>query len=896
MIEIMKQKVKLLVAFILIVMTFPNVYGKMEINKKTVYDTVQVVKNPQNIQSSDSLGSMTLHVIPQSHIDLSWWWRYDPNTIHVIIPHTLETAFGNMEKFPDYTFTHTQVPAIEPLEEHYPELFYKLQYYIHNKKAIGLGLPNPLASGQRGRLAIGGGFWVDIDGNLPCGESVVRHILYGKRWFKHKFGIDVKTAWLWDNWTHPWTYPQILKKSGIESYMYWRTTSQEDYVFWWESPDGSKVLVYRPLAESGERLPPKETIDNYLLQLNENYGIRDGVTLIGVGNHGGGAIAADVERMEKVMKERDLNKHNQSKTARMIFSTPMQYTNAILKNSENLPVFKYELEPTIRGTYTTVGEIKKGHRYSENLLLTLEKFSSIASSTGINTYPDNTIFDIWKKLMLNQHHDPISGTDINPSIDDALLRYQQILDTSSNLINRQLGLITDNINTLGEGIPIVIFNPLSWQRTDVVKAEFELPAESKYFSITDQNNIKIPVQIINKTEEHGVWKYQVIFLAEDIPSMGYCTYRIKSEKKQPVVRNILKTDRFYLENELFILKIDSLTGCLARITDKQNNREVLDRNSLGNIIQIIEDFGDSEGFLKSPEGKFEFNRWTGNVSELFDYTEIDLIENGPVRATIQIKKEYRLARFTQWIHLYRGIDRIDFEIAIKWHGKNKMVKVSFPLNVQSDSATYDIPYGTIKRASLGEEHVAQKWVDISDDHYGVSLLNDSRYGHDITKNTIRLSLLRSPSRQVEALDNQVIHRVKYALYPHKGSHPKANVMQKGYEFNYPLIAVTGNIQKGILPAKHSFVEISPANMIISTLKKAEDSDHDLVLRFYETEGTKSKAKIKFSPLMGIDAVHKTDLLENEIEKIPLNNNEIEVQVGKFSIESFRLIKDFYTFP
>ncbi len=894
----MKAKVLLLFTFLVLLWMpgfrcFALVCGNSVISTKIVPDSIQIINDAHSIQSNDTLGSMTLHIIPQAHIDLSWWWRYDPNTIHVVIPHTLETAFENMEKFPDYTFTHTQVPAIEPLEEHYPELYYKLQYYVHSKKAIGPGLPNPLASGSRGRLAIGGGFWVDIDGNLPCGESVVRHILYGKRWFKHKLGIDVRTAWLWDNWTHPWTYPQILKKSGIDSYMYWRTTIQDDHVFWWESPDESKILVYRPLAEHGEKLPPKETIDDYLLQLHRNYGIRDGITLIGVGNHGGGAIAADVERMKQVMQERNLNEQNISKPAQMIFSTPMQYTNAILKNSENLPVFKYELEPTIRGTYTTVGEIKRGHRYSENLLMTLEKFSSIASSTGINTYPENTIFDIWKKLMLNQHHDPVSGTDINPSIDDALLRYKEILNTSSNLINRQLELITENINTLGNGIPVVIFNPLSWQRTDVVNAEFELPAGREHFSIKDQNNIEIPVQIINKSIEQGIWKYQVMFLAKDIPSMGYCTYRVIPERKQPVSMTSVKAKRYYLENEFFSIRIDSLTGCLAGITDMQNNREVLDRISHGNMIQIIDDFGDSEGFLKSPEGNFEFNRWTGHTTELLDYTDIELIENGPVRTTIQIKREFQLARFTQQIHLYPGIDRIDFEIAIRWQGKNKMVKVAFPLNVQNDSATYDIPYGTIKRVSQGEEHVAQKWVDISDNRYGVSLLNDSRYGHDITKNTIRLSLLRSPDKPVEALDNQFIHKVKYALYPHKGSWDKANVMQKGYEFNYPLTAVTGSIHDGILPSKHSFIEISPANMIITALKKAEDSDNDLVLRFYETEGTTGKAKIKLSPLMGIDAIYKIDLLENELEKIPFNTNEIEVQVGKFSIESFKLIKDLY---
>jgi alpha-mannosidase len=854
-----------------------------------IFNSTMVGQN-QTVQSSDTLGAMTLHVIPQSHIDLSWWWRYDPATIHVVIKHTLETAFENMEKFPDYTFTYLQVPAIEPLERLYPELFYKLRYYVHNKKAIGSGLPNPGASGSNGRLAIGSGLWCETDGSIPCGESLVRQCLYGKRWYKLQFGIDVKTAWFQDAWTHPWTYPQILRKCGIESYMFTRARMNES-MFWWESADGSKVFAYRPLAAGGENLNSKESIDKYLLGLNKKYGIHDGITMIGVGNHGGGSIKADVERMQQVMQERNSGIWNKMQQCQIIFSTPIQFTSAVLNHPANFPVIKYELKPTIRGAYTTVGEIKKGNRYSENLLMTLEQFASVASTIGVNTYPARAIYDAWKKIMINQFHDPISGTDVLPSVDDVLLRFQQVIDTASTLLDGQLKSITKNINTLGEGIPIVLFNPLSWKRTDVVEAEVKLPRQSNYFSIVDQNNQKVPVQIINQSEEQGKNKFSVIFLAANIPSMGYCTYRVKSEKSWPVSKSTLKTNRFLLENEFFGVQIDSLTGCLAGIIDKQNNREVLDKVATGNLIQIIDDFGDSEGFLLSSEGAREYNMWTGNTSNVNDYTEIELIESGPVRAIIQIKKKFQMARFIQRIYLYTGIERIDFELIIDWNGKNKMVKVAFPLNVQNDYATYEIPYGTIERPSLGEEQVAQKWVDISDEQYGVSVLNDSRYGYDVTKNTIRLSVLRSPDHPVESLDDKGIHQVKYALYPHKGNWREANVMQKGYEFNYPLIAINEGIHKGNLPAKHSFIEISPENLIVTVLKKAEDSD-DLIIRFFETAGNKCTAKVKLSEFIGIDAVHKTDLLENELEDIPKDGQGFNVKIGKYSIESFKLIKDF----
>lgn len=864
--------------------------------------------------SADAISKMRLHVIPQSHIDVSWWWRYDPHSIHVIAKHTLETAFENMEKFPDYTFTYLQVPLIEPLEYLYPELYYKLRYYVHNREAMGLRYPNPGASGDKGRLAIGSGMWCEVDGSLPCGESLVRNCLYGKRFYKSHFGIDVKTAWVQDSWTHPWTYPQILSKSGINSYMYTRPRPEEQFMlvpdslkekflasvsrkqdermFWWESPDGSKVFAYKPLRIGGENLPRKEIIDDYLAELYHKYSVSEGITLIGVGNHGGGAIKADVERMKNIMKDRNSGIPEKMNQAAIEFSTPDKFISAILENPGNFPVIKDELIPTIRGVYTTVGEIKKGNRQSETMLMTAEKFSSIAYAMGTFKYPAKSIFDAWRKLMLNHHHDPISGTDINTSIDDVLLRFQQIKDTSSKHIDQALKALTGNINTIGEGFPVIVFNSLSWNRTDVVETEVELPVKFRYFSLLNENNQKVPFQVIGYKSGNEKNIFKVIFIARDVPSMGYSVFRLRPEKNLPSYKNEIKSTPFLLENEFFRIKIDSLTGCVKGIYDKQNNFEVIESGAAGNLIQIIDDPGDSEGFLMSPEGFGEFNKWTGNFTNLTDLNEIKLVENGPVRAIVQIKRNYKLARFIQRIIIYQGIDRVDFELVADWHGRNKMVKVAFPLSVQNDSAVYEIPYGTIARPSEGEEHVAQNWVDISDRHYGASLLNDSRYGHDVTNNTIRLSILRSPDQPVEATDEKGIHRVKYSLFPHAGDWRAANTMQKGYGFNYPLIAVNEPVHKGVLPAKFSFLEISPENLIVTVLKKAEDSD-GLILRFYETKGIECTAKIKLSPVMGIEAIHKTDLLENEIEDIPLQNNVFEVKVGKFSIESFKLKSDIY---
>jgi alpha-mannosidase len=315
---------------------------------------------------------------------------------------------------------------------------------------------------------------------------------------------------------------------------------------------------------------------------------------------------------------------------------------------------------------------------------------------------------------------------------------------------------------------------------------------------------------------------------------------------------------------------------------------VLSENGKGNLIRIFEDLGDSEGFLKSKNG--ESNRWTGQFWDVDSDPEIELIEEGPVRQVLQVRNKFELARFTRRIILYQGIPRIDFVLYLDWEGKNKMVKVIFPLSVSSPFATYEIPYGIIRRPSEGEEHVAQKWVDISDDNYGISLLNDSRYGHDITENEIRLSVLRCPDKPVRSLDNVGVHTIRYSLYPHEGNPQQANSMQKGYEFNYPFYAVRSDVHTGELPASYSFVQITPDNLIMTVLKKAEDSE-DLIFRCFETKGEKCSGEVVLAKEISPDAIHKIDLQETALEDIKTNGKSFRIDAGPYSIESFKLIID-----
>jgi alpha-mannosidase len=838
-----------------------------------------------------ALGDMTLHIVPQSHIDLAWWWRYDPETVQVIAKHTLETAFGNMEQFPDYTFTYLQVPAIEPLETLYPDLFYKLRYYVHNSKAIGQGLPNPGAGRAQGRLAIGSAAWCEFDGCVPCGESLVRQFVYGKRYFLRQFGVDVKTAWVQDAWTHPWTLPQILKKCGIDSYMFSRPRGQGEQMFWWESPDGSRVFAYKPFDVEGESLPSQERVNRRLLEMSRRYGVRDDITLAGVGNHGGGALRADIERMRRLMAQRSTQPSGAGTTPSMIFSTPDRFVKAVLANPHHFPVVDSELEPSIRGSYTTVGEIKKGNRRSESLLMTLERFSAIAAWLGQRPYPQTTIFDLWKKVMLNQFHDVISGTDILPGTDDALRLYQQVGQTGQAELDACLNALCERIDTAGPGTPIVVFNPLAWERTDALQCEVRCDASPVSIRLTDRQGNRLAAQIIGDRMIGGKHVVTIAFVAGAVPSLGYKSYWVAFGQHPDPAPASPKSSAREIENAYFRVQIDPATGCLRSVFDKDRNREVLAATGKGNLIQVLEDFGDSEGFLKSADGVAEHNDWTGRRCWDVDaQPRIALVERGPVRTVVQVRKKFGLARFTQRITLYAGIRRVDFDLALDWKGRNRMVKVSFPLAVSSPEAAYEIPYGVILRPSQGEEHAAQQWVDISAGDYGVSLLNAGRYGFDVTRNTIRMSVLRSPTEPVFTTDEADTHEVKYALFPHPGSWQGAGVVRQGYELNTPLIAVLDAPHGGDLPAAYSFVQVQPANVIMTVLKKAEDSN-SLVMRCYEAEGKAGVTRVTLAAPLSAGAVHGSDLLENDERELSADASGFAADTPAYSIDTFKLYSE-----
>lgn len=834
-----------------------------------------------------------VYLVGNSHIDAAWLWPIR-ETIEVCYI-TFKNVLDLMEKYPGFIYAQSSAAYYEWMEKNYPEIFERIKTKV-----------------KEGRWEIVGGMWIEPDCNMPSGESLVRQFLYGKRYFKEKFGVDVKVAWLPDSFGFPQTLPQIMKGCGIDYFLTQKLNWNDMiafpyYAFKWVSPDGSSVIALQTVGSYTESVD-EESINKQLQILKFTQGIDRLLVLYGKGDHGGGPTNDMLERAMKIIRGEGALKGK--------FAKATEYFEYLKSIQDKLPVVEDELYLQYhRGVYTTQARVKKWNRKAEILLEQAEKLSSIAENYGFK-YPKEELEKTWKKLLLNQFHDIISGTCIPEVYEDVKRDFEEIFNTTQSIITEAVKAIAIQIDTQEEGIPIVVFNTLSWERDGVVEVPLDKLGSLKSIKVYDEKGQLIPFQIV----EDG----KVVFIARNIPPIGYKVYRVIPTSEITEIQTDLSVTRvnniIRLENEFLRVEIDAETGLVKSIYDKKNEREIL--REPGNKIQVFEDY-PSPG-RKTLTGGYDaviFDAWEVYIYqqlkgvsyvELTKPVEVKILEKGPVRARVQVKYVYTQegrpdSTFIQEVILYHGIPWVEFKSRVDWHGMHRLVKVAFPLSIHSEFTTYETPYGYIKRrnplspnASLYErakyEVPAQKWIDHTSENgdYGVALFNDGRYGFDVANDTIRMTILRSPKppRYMEVLPapdseptDQGEHELAYAIYPHLYDHAKALVARKAYEFNTPLIIHVEPVHPGKLPVTHSFIRVEPENTILTVVKKAEDSE-DIVLRLYETAGRDTVALIHLyiPPLKA----YETNMLEEEIRELEVKGNIIEIPLRKHEIKTVKI--------
>jgi alpha-mannosidase len=748
---------------------------------------------------------------------------------------------------------------------------------------------------KEGRWEIVGGMWVEPDLNMPDGESLVRQILVGKRYFQQKFGVDTRIGWNPDSFGYSWQLPQIYKKSGMDYFVTQKLLWAHEFttfpykLFWWESPDGSRLLTYFPHDYAGG-INAESLAKDLSVWMPSIYGSQlkqpEMMHLYGVGDHGGGPTRTMLDNANRIMSPKTV-------FPKLEFSTATSFFNDLETKLPGMKVPEWKGELYFqyhRGVLTTQAETKRRIRRSEEAMLSAEKFSSLALLYG-HPYPREEFQLAWKDLLFDHFHDIMPGSGIAVNYLDAKRNLENVQRMSAEISRVALSEISAHINTQGGGVPVVVYNSLSWPRTDVIKIEAQLPAPAQQVEVVDSAGQRALSQLLSLDPE--THRARLLLLAS-VPSLGYKTYFVRSASgKAAAAGPKLKASADTLENEFVRVRIDSATGCMTSLFDKRSQREALapaetdsggpkDR-ICGNLLQAFVD-KPKQWDAWNIDADFEKQHW-----DLDRADEVKLVESGPLRAVIRVKNHFQKSTFVRDITVYAGVPRVDVKTHADWHEKHILLKVAFPVSAHNDKATFEIPFGSIQRPTTRNtpaeqaqfEVPAERWADISDGKHGFSLLNDCKYGYDAKGNVLRLSLLRSPEWPDPHADEGQ-HEFTYSLYPHDGSWQDAQTIRRGYELNYKLVAFATETHDGALPSEHAFLEVQPDNVIVTAVKKAED-DESLVVRFYEWAGKGTDVKLQLPP--GAQQASDADLMERSRSSLVLRNDVVTVRTAPFEIKT-----------
>ena len=834
----------------------------------------------------------SIRLTGNSHIDAAWLWPWT-ETVQVV-HNTFSTALQLMNEYPQYTYTQSAAAYSEWMCEKYPAICSEIQDRV-----------------KQGRWEMVGGMWVEPDLNMPDGESLVRQLLIGKRYFRDKFGVDVRIGWNPDSFGYNWQLPQIYKKSGIDYFvtqkMDWNDTNHLPFkLFWWQSPDGSKVLTYFP-HDYDLGIEPEMLAKDLAQARERNPGLPEMMHLFGIGDHGGGPTRAMLDAGVRWTDPKMVYPKAFFGVAQGYFSdvegkldsahSPVWNYQTIAGGATQLPAppagmvslptwndelyFEYH-----RGVFTSQADHKRNMRQSEVWMLDAEKYSSLAWLSGL-PYPSTSLNEAWKKVLFNQFHDLAAGSGIGVIYKEAQRDYDMVRFTADDVSAAALADIASRVDTRSPvgAVPVLVFNPLAWQRSDLVEFSVQMPTGVKDgVAVVDAQNHLVPSQIL--TTDAATNTVHLLAEPRAVPSLGYSLLRVTPGSRSAATD--LVAHDLTLENSLLRVVVDPKTGCIASLFDKRTNFESIATGACGN--ELI-------AFADNPK---QYDAW--NIDADFEKTftrldtadSVEMVEHGPLRAVIRVTRSWQHSKFVQDITLYAGLDRVDIVNGIDWHETHVLLKAAFPLAAASGQATYEIPYGSIERPTTRNnsweaakfEVPALRWADLGDGSHGFSLVNDSKYGYDAKGNVLRLSLLRSPTWPDPDADREH-HHFAYSLYPHGGDWKKALTVRRGYEFNTKLKAVPVSQHIGASPVEKSFAGVNTENVVLTAVKKTEDGSA-LLFRFYEWAGKTSEVQLTVPA--GATSATLTNLMEQP-EGSPLavtRDSKITVPIHPYEIVSVRV--------
>ena len=744
-------------------------------------------------------------MIGNAHIDPVWLWQWPEGYQEVRA--TLRSAIDRMEEYPDFVFTCDSSLFFEWVAESDPELHERIRERIAD-----------------GRFQVIGGWWIEPDCNIPCGESFVRHALYGQRYLRDTFGITATTGANLDSFGHNASIPQILAKSGCDSYVFLRPGPKEQRLesplFWWESPDGSRVLAYRI---QHEYCAPKDDLGEHVEQAvaslpddDEDYAV-----FYGVGNHGGGPTKANLDQIARMGLE--------PSSLRAFFDVAA---------GNGHPTLRGELQHHAPGCYTTHSGIKRWNRRAENLLQRAEKWCAVADSLGARTYPLGELTQAWKLVLFNQFHDTLAGTSIEPAYEDARDQLGHASSIAASAFNAAVQSIARQIaiEPEEEMRPVVVFNPHAWPLRADVEVEYTWTRPQGHH-VVDDGHKRVPMQLTRPLTTMSGMRSRFAFPVA-VPPLGYRTYRIRLGALEPQAHGLTATDTS-LENAHLLLELDPATGRIARLVLKATGADLADPGARHAVV--IDDASDTWGH--------DVTAYDREVGE-FECVSVRRLEEGPVRAILRVDSRYGNSTLREDYVLGAESAYVDVRVALDWHEPLKLLKLRYPTSVETDRATFETPYGHIERLAGGEEEPGQSWVDVSGDGSGLAVINDAKHGYDVRGGDIGISAVRSPvwawhdPRELEEggdfeYMDQGRQTFLVRLVPHAGDWRAAGVVRRAAELNQPAFALIEAFHDGPLPPQRSFVDDGGGDVVLAVVKGGEDGGY--AIRAYETSGRPARA-------------------------------------------------------
>lgn len=824
------------------------------------YESLAEADNYLNnrIDAMDKHSLINVTCIGHTHIDVAWLWRLK-NTREKC-SRSFSTVIRLMEQYPEYVFLQTQPQLYQYIKEDFPEI------YAEIKEKVRSGAWEP-----------DGGMWVEADCNLISGESMTRQILLGTKFMREEFGTEPHYLWLPDVFGYSWAIPQILRKSGIDMFMTtkisWNQYNRMPHdTFKWKGMDGSEVLAhFITTPEPGSpqdswyytyngQLTPETVLGAWEAYRDKGVN-KDLLISYGYGDGGGGVNRDMLEQRRRIDKIPGLPN---VKTGRAT-----DFFDTLKKNVEETNDYVHTWDGELyleyhRGTYTSHAYNKRMNRRMEFLYGQTEWLTAMAAvqNGDLKGADQEKLTDGWHHILTNQFHDIIPGSSINEVYEDSREDYEWIKGVAEEVRVKAL----KQLHTAEEGSYTI------WNSTgNVVSGEVEIAqAKSKEFCYGDGTTVKA------QSNKDGI-----ILWVENVPAYG-CRIIYNKRQKKEKGEAVFKATAEKIESPYYRIKLNE-NGQICSLYDKENLREVLPEDRCANVLQMFED---------KPLSSEAWNTdifYQEKMEEVRDLAKVEVVENGAVRCVLRLNWTYHKSEIWQDMILYADDRRIDFVTYVDFREKKKLLKAAFPVDIRATYATYDIQYGNVHRANNWNtsweqakfETVAHKWVDMSEQGYGVSLMNDCKYGHDVKDNVLRITLIKT-AEYPDYKQDIGMHEFTYSLYPHSGDFVDAGTEQKALSLNQPLFAVEGKANED----GFSFINCDKDCVEIDAIKKSEDGKY-LVVRFHEYTGSRQMVTVNtgFETKSWVEA----DLMERPVsdswntKNVILNVKPYEIKTILFSL-------------